>query len=98
MGSVIHVKNGFKDQVFNEALSQSFARPSSEDCFDIDLQDNEEWGCFLGSNKPSVDYILFGDSHSLSIKSTIDKLAKEKKFKILFVAASACLPFRCLYK
>ena len=54
-------------------------------------------GLLLGSNKPSVDYILFGDSHSLSIKSTIDKLAKEKKFKILFLAASACLPFLDVY-
>ena len=79
---------------FSKELSESLTMPDKENCFDIPFNYYaEDWGCFLGAKKPEVDYILFGDSHTLSLKSLIDDLAFNRDLKVFYVGSSSCIPF-----
>jgi peptidoglycan/LPS O-acetylase OafA/YrhL len=95
IGMSMHLKNGFNDRVsFSEELSKSFTRPLPEDCFGTPYNHYEEkWGCFLGDEKEEIDFILFGDSHSLSFKTLIDEKAKQNGINIFYTGAPGCLPF-----
>ena len=79
---------------FSKELSESLTMPDKENCFDIPFNYYaEDWGCFLGAKKSEVDYILFGDSHTLSLKSLIDDLAFNRDLKVFYVGSSSCIPF-----
>ena len=82
-----------KSKFFRGAKS-SFKRPSIDGCFDIPYNHiAEEWGCRLGTNKENIDFIIFGDSHSLSLKTYLNKLGKEKDISLFFTGSSGCVPF-----
>ena len=95
LGLSMHLKNGYGDRVnFTEQLASSFERPSLENCFDTPFNHSaEEWGCILGRGEGEINFILFGDSHSLSLKTLIDKKAKKKGIKVFYTGSSGCLPF-----
>jgi len=95
LGLSMHLKNGYGDRVnFTEELANSFERPSLENCFDTPFNHSaEQWGCILGGGEGEIDFILFGDSHSLSLKTLIDEKAKQRGIKVFFTGSSGCLPF-----
>ncbi|MDC1445947.1 acyltransferase [Amylibacter sp.] len=99
LGISMHLKKGYKDRVnFSEELENSFQRPSLENCFDTPFNHSaEEWGCILGRSEGEINFIFFGDSHSLSLKTLIDEKAKEKGIKVFYTGSSGCLPFMGIY-
>jgi len=95
LGLSMHLKNGYGDRVnFTEELANSFERPSSENCFDTPFNHSaDQWGCILGRGEGEINFILFGNSHSLSLKTLIDEKAKQKGIKVFYTGSSGCLPF-----
>ena len=95
LGLSMHLKNGYWDRVnFTEELASSFERPSSENCFDTPFNHSaDQWGCILGRGEGEINFILFGDSHSLSLKTLIDEKAKQKGIKVFYTGSNGCLPF-----
>lgn len=95
LGLLLHFKNGYGERVkFTEELVNSFERPSLENCFDTPFNHSaEQWGCNLGRVDGEINFILFGDSHSLSLKKLIDEKAKQKGIKVFYTGSSGCLPF-----
>lgn len=98
-GFSMHIKNGYEVRVqFSDELSSSFERPSFQHCYDqLFSHSKEQWGCNLGSDKGDIDFILFGDSHSLSLKSIIDEKGKQNDIKVFYIGISGCLPFIGVY-
>jgi peptidoglycan/LPS O-acetylase OafA/YrhL len=99
LGLSMQLKNGYGDRVnFTEELTNSFEKPSLENCFDTPFNHSaEQWGCILGRGEGEINFILFGDSHSLSLKTLIDEKAKQKGIKVFFTGSSGCLPFIGIY-
>jgi peptidoglycan/LPS O-acetylase OafA/YrhL len=99
LGISMHLNNGYEDRVsFSEELANSFKRPSLENCFNTPFNHSaEEWGCILGRSEGEINIILFGDSHSLSLKTLIDQKAKEENVKVFYTGSSGCLPFIGIY-
>ena len=95
LGLSMHLKNGYGDRVnFTEELANSFERPSLENCFNTPFNHSaEQWGCILGRGEGEINFILFGDSHSLSLKTLIDEKAKQKGIKVFYTGSGGCLPF-----
>ena len=95
LGLSMQLKNGYGDRVnFTEELANSFESPSLENCFDTPFNHSaEQWGCILGRGEGEINFILFGDSHSLSLKTLIDEKAKQKGIKVFYTGSSGCLPF-----
>jgi peptidoglycan/LPS O-acetylase OafA/YrhL len=99
IGLSLHLKQGYGERVnFTEELASSFERPSLDNCFDTPFNHSaDQWGCNLGADKQKIDFILFGDSHSLSLRQIIDDVAKQKGIKVFFTGSSGCLPFIGIY-
>lgn len=99
IGMITHFSNGFEKRVeFSDRLKNSFDRPKSNNCFDTSynhIADN--WGCYLGNKKQEVDFILFGDSHTLSIYKILDKIASDLGISVFYTGSSGCLPFLDIY-
>lgn len=98
-GLAIHLADGRPDRAgFSDELVATFQRPDFGDCFSLPFNhEREEWGCYLGAEKSNVDYVLFGDSHTISLKGIIDRVAKENKQSVFYTGASGCLPFIGIY-
>ena len=94
LGLSVILKNGYGERVnFTEELMSSFERPSLDHCFDDEaLYEKSEWGCVIGKKKDTIDYIIFGDSHALSLKGVFDEIGNQKNISFFFTGLSACLP------
>ena len=99
VGYSLHSKNGFPERAnFNDKLSSSLTMPKSDNCFQLPYNHKAaEWGCNIGSNKDKIDFILFGDSHSLALKDVFDEYARKNNLRIFFTGSSACIPFLGVY-
>tara|TARA_B110000444_G_scaffold241668_1_gene258286 strand:- start:682 stop:2628 length:1947 start_codon:yes stop_codon:yes gene_type:complete len=99
VGLSMNLKNGYVERAnFTEELSNSFKIPLLDNCFDMPFNHSaEQWGCNLGADKEKIDFILFGDSHSLSLRQLIDDMARQKGIKVFLTGASGCLPFIGIY-
>ncbi|MDB9794537.1 acyltransferase [bacterium] len=95
IGLSLHLKEGYGERAnFTEELTNSLERPSLENCFNTPFNNSaEQWGCELGRDEGEINFILFGDSQSLSLKTLIDEKAKQKGIKVFYTGASGCLPF-----
>ena len=95
VGFGLHKESGFPQRVnFEEELIRSFDRPSAEECFDIPFNHiNDNWGCYLGESNTNIDFILFGDSHSLSLKELVDDIGIKNNLSIFYTGSSGCIPF-----
>jgi len=77
----------------------SFDRPLSNDCFARpNNYENKDWGCFLGAEKNDIDYIFFGDSHSLSLKDLVNNLASENQVRVFYTGEAGCPPILGIHK
>jgi hypothetical protein len=99
VGLSMHLTNGYEGRAgFSEELANSFKRPSSENCVGTPFNHSaEKWGCILGRSEGEINIILFGDSHSISLKRLIDQKAKEKDIKVFYTGSPGCLPFMGIY-
>ena len=99
IGTIFILGSNSKYRVgFSEQLLNSFQRPDLTNCFETPFNHSaEQWGCNLGVKKNNIDFILFGDSHALSLKSVVEKQAKKLGLKIFFTGSSGCLPFLDIY-
>lgn len=99
VGFFFQSDQGLKNRVkFSDELSYSLKMPSLENCFDIAfIHSAEKWGCNLGADKQEIDFVFFGDSHSLSLKSLVNDIAKRKNISVFYSGASGCLPFLNIY-
>jgi peptidoglycan/LPS O-acetylase OafA/YrhL len=99
LGLSMHLKKGYGGRVnFTEELTNSFERPEPKNCFETPFNHSaEKWGCILGRGEGEINFILFGDSHSLSLKTLIDDKAKQKGIKVFYTGSSGCLPFIGIY-
>ncbi|GIR02846.1 MAG: hypothetical protein CM15mP12_3770 [Gammaproteobacteria bacterium] len=89
----MYLSKGFEGRVnFSEELKDSFNKPQVGVCFDRPFNhSSDEWGCLLGVEKKKIDFILFGDSHALSLK-ILWIILPQKKFKCVFTGSSGCPP------
>ncbi|MEL0115789.1 MAG: SGNH hydrolase domain-containing protein, partial [Gammaproteobacteria bacterium] len=94
IGFSMHLKNGYAGRVsFTEELRSTFVRPLKENCFAMPYNHSaEQWGCILGRDEGDISFILFGDSHSLSLKTIIDEKAKQKGVKVFYTGSNGCIP------
>ena len=94
VGLLISLNEGYKNRFsIPENISDSFATPSLADCFDLaNIHTAESWGCKLGQKKEKIDYVLFGDSHSLSFKDLFHQVGMNEGKQIFFTGASGCPP------
>ena len=99
LGLMLHHKEGYKYRAkFSDELSNSFSRPSLGECFDTPFNHSaENWGCYLGEKKSKVDFVLFGDSHALSLRILVDDLARKRGISVFFTGSSGCVPFMGVY-
>ena len=95
IGMSMYLSKGFEGRVnFSEELKDSFNKPQVGVCFDRPFNhSSDEWGCLLGVEKERIDFILFGDSHALSLKNLVDNIATEKNLSVFFTGSSGCPPF-----
>jgi hypothetical protein len=99
VGYKTYIANGFSSRVqYSEQLKESFKMSDANQCFSTPFNHSaDDWGCNLGAKKSDIDFILFGDSHSLSLKNTIDEVAKSNNISIFFTGSSGCIPFLEVY-
>ena len=90
-----YLADGYSSRVeFSDQLKESLKMSQSDNCFNTALNHSaNEWGCLLGVQKDTIDYILFGDSHALALKNMIDQAAESNKISIFFTGSSGCIPF-----
>jgi peptidoglycan/LPS O-acetylase OafA/YrhL len=95
IGFGFHWSKGYPNRAdFSPQLMASMSKPERiTGCFDIDFShSSENWGCVLGKKKQSIDIILMGDSHALSMLNLIDGLAHQKNLSVFFAGYSGCIP------
>mgnify|MGYP001200741299 CR=1 FL=1 len=103
-GIFLHLNNGFPDRIkFSKELADSFKAPNYDDCFNIPpknlnkelgIKDLESWGCKLGNKeKENIDFIFFGDSHSVAPINMINELAFINDLSIFYTGYGGCIPF-----
>jgi len=106
IGGFLHLSKGVTSRVsFSDELSSSLLPPSLDNCIENLVPDStyqkgstvDNWGCYIGTQKPNIDFIVFGDSHSLSLISLLDKIGKERNISIFHTGSSGCLPFIGIY-
>jgi len=100
VGFLFHIQQGIPARAgFSAQLMSTFQRPNSEGCFGIPYNyEKEGWGCRLGAETENVDYIFFGDSHSLSLRDVIDELAKEANVGVFYTGEAGCPPLLGVHK
>tara|TARA_B100000787_G_scaffold50790_2_gene36638 strand:+ start:1175 stop:3124 length:1950 start_codon:yes stop_codon:yes gene_type:complete len=98
-GLIIDQSEGFPTRVdYPPEFVDSLNRPDKNDCFDRVLDDEgPDFGCFLGAKKDRLDFVFFGDSHSLSLKTIVDELANIHGVSVFYIGASGCIPFLNIY-
>ncbi len=99
IGITGHLNDGFRDRVnFTQKLTKSFERSSSRGCFDKgNIHFTDDWYCTLGENKKDISFVVFGDSHALSLLDAFDSASINRKLSGAFVGISGCTPFLGVY-
>ncbi len=96
VGLAGHLQGGFPDRFgFPDNLLTSFKRSSPVDgCFDKDkLHEVDDWYCHLGDKDSDLSFVVFGDSHILSLYDAFNSAAADLDLGGAFVGASGCPPF-----
>ena len=99
IGLLMEINQGYKQRTnFSEELVHSFKMPQHSDCFNLaKLEIEKNWGCYLGEEKEHVDFIFFGDSHTIPLRNEIDKHAAKHKKRVFYAGMSSCIPFLNTY-
>ncbi len=103
-GIIFNLNEGFSDRMkFSKELADSFKAPNYEGCFNVSpkslnknigIKDLQSWGCKLGNKeKENIDFIFFGDSHTIAPMNMINDLATKNDLSIFYTGYGACIPF-----
>lgn len=99
LGFAGYANNGFPQRFsLPESLVESFERSAQEgECFDGDnIHVRDDWYCGLGEGQSEPTFVVFGDSHALSLFDAFNVAAKKVGSYGVFTGASGCLPFLLL--
>jgi peptidoglycan/LPS O-acetylase OafA/YrhL len=92
--------NGFPSRLnMPDSIEASIARSDRQaECFDrAGLHDIEDWTCILGNPDNNPHFLVFGDSHVLSLLDTLDTVAQQTGISGEFSGASGCTPFLSIH-
>lgn len=95
-----HQNDGFRKRVdVPDTVYTSLERSERQsECFGSAIANrSKDWYCTIGLPMQSVDYMVFGDSHALSILPAIDEALINVSKGGYFVGVSGCLPFLGVY-
>lgn len=94
-GVVLYNKaDAWHRQVLSQPLLLSLepVEPHSQ-CFDgVITQDNKQPFCRIGAEKATEDFVLYGDSHALSLHESFGEVASRLQLAGLFTGLSGCPP------
>lgn len=96
IGSVFYFSEGFPSRVSDEVNRITFIENSrfrNLTCFSSDpATATYEKMCRVGDGGKKPEFLLWGDSHALSLTDGIDMMAKREGFSGLFAGKSTCPP------
>jgi peptidoglycan/LPS O-acetylase OafA/YrhL len=87
--------NGFESRFSLPAtMIDSFNRTTrTEECFYKPAMDSRpDWLCSLGATGPAPTFVLFGDSHSLSMLPAFEEAARHLGQSGIYTGATGCTP------
>lgn len=96
VGLAGHLTAGFPERFgFPDGLTESFERSiPSGDCFDKSgIPAADDWYCALGQEGVEPSFVVFGDSHVISLFDAFDVAARNLDLSGVFTGASGCTPF-----
>ena len=100
LGYVGYKNDGFQSRFYiTNSIYDSIKRTDrSKECFDKEgVHKNSDWFCVLGEKGKPIEFVVFGDSHALSVLTTFDDVAKKIGVSGAFVGASGCTPLLGIY-
>ena len=99
IGGYLHLSNGLASYVgFTPKLLNTFERPKFDSCFGIEGSHYRDvWGCRLGQEDTKPQFVLFGDSHSLSFTQLADEIGRSNGFGGFYAGAPGCPPLLGVY-
>jgi peptidoglycan/LPS O-acetylase OafA/YrhL len=100
VGLAGHFTSGFESRFdLPKSIADSFKTTDrSTECLDRpSVHTREDWYCDSGLRSDRVSFVVFGDSHSLSLFDTFNAAAANNKQYGVFTAASGCTPFLGIY-
>ena len=93
---LIHKTSGLEKRekfILDKNISDTFKRSiGGENCFDLVFKKNLDDICTLGIDKSTFDFVLFGDSHSISYFDFFNDYAKKNSLRGLYFGYSGCVP------
>ena len=92
--------NGFEGRSsVPESVKQSFARSDREnECFyQKKLHLRKDWLCNVGFAEAEPTFLVFGDSHALSLLDSFDFAGNKTERKGVFAGTPGCVPFLNIY-
>ncbi len=100
IGIIVHMHRGFPSRfAFPSSTAHSFelSRRAAE-CFNqVLVHQRVDWLCNIGAQGDSVDFLITGDSHALSLLDTFDDVARANGTHGVFAGLSGCPPLRGVY-
>ena len=82
----------------SKKINDSFLRSvNGKNCFDLVYEENLQNVCKFGVDKKNFDFVLFGDSHSISYYDFFEKYAKKNNLKGIYFGYSGCVPLLDVY-
>ena len=96
LGALGWAYNGFPSRInLPPSIEASFARSDRQaECFDTTgLHEIDDWTCTLGNPDSPPRFLVFGDSHVLSLLDALDSAAQQTGVSGEFSGASGCTPF-----
>lgn len=100
VGLAGHFSGGFESRFdLPKSVADSFkTTDKSKECLDKSfVHTREDWYCDSGLRDDKVSFVVFGDSHSLSLFDTFHAAAASSKQYGMFTSASGCTPFLEVY-
>lgn len=100
LGALGWAYNGFPSRInLPQGIEASIARSERlAECFDITgLHEVDNWTCTLGNPDRPPSFLVFGDSHGLSLLDAFDSAARQTGVSGEFSGASGCTPFLGVY-
>lgn len=91
-----HYEHGYTTKhLVPSFVEKTFIRSAREtECFDKPSHpQNNDWHCPLGDDSKNSSFVVFGDSHALSVLDSFDTAALTIGRGGIFIGASGCTPF-----
>lgn len=91
---------GFKDSyALPKSVEESFVRsPRQKECFAKDnIHDRPDWLCDIGSEDNPISFMLYGDSHALSLLPAFEEKAMQMNLHGVFTGTHGCPPLLLIH-